>query len=68
MRQLNQQQKFEEEAYLWFTSRAVSQEQYQYFRDIYAPMLIPEEADDIDMLFEKEPDAKATAVQFRITL
>ena len=66
--QLNQQQKFEDEAYLWFTSRTISQEQYQYFRDVYAPLCIPEEADDIDMMFSMEPSAKATAVQFRITL
>ena len=66
--QLNQKEKFEDEAYLWFTSRSISQEQYQYFRDIYAPLCIPEEADDIDLLFEMEPNAKATAVQFRITL
>ena len=66
--QLNQQQKFEDEAYLWFTSRTISQEQYQYFRDVYAPLCIPEEADDIDLLFEITPTAKAIAVQFRITL
>ena len=66
--ELEQQQKFEDEAYLWFTSRAISQEQYQYFRDVYAPLCIPEEADDIDMMFSMEPSAKATAVQFRITL
>ena len=66
--QLNQQQKFEDEAYQWFTSRTISQEQYQYFRDVYAPLCIPEEAEDIDMVFEMEPSAKATAVQFRITL
>ena len=66
--QLNQQQKFENEAYQWFTSRTISQEQYQYFRDVYAPLCIPQEAEDIDMVFEMEPSAKATAVQFRITL
>ena len=66
--QLDQQQKFEDEAYLWFTSRTISQEQYQYFRDVYAPVCIPEEADNIDVLFETEPSPKAIAVQFRITL
>ena len=65
---LNQQQKFEDEAYLWFTSRAISQEQYQYFRDVYAPLCLPEEADNIDMMFSMEPSPKAIAVQFRITL
>ena len=62
---LNMQEKFEEEAYLWFTSRAISQEQYQYFRDIYSPLCIPEETED------SQPEnltPKAEAVIFRITL
>ena len=66
--QLNLKDKFEEEAYLWFTSRAITQEQYQYCRDVYAPLCIPSEADDIDMMFEMEPSPRALATQFRITL
>ena len=68
--QLNLQEKFEDEAYLWFTSRAISQEQYQYFRDIYSPLMLPEETDDedIDSLFMTTSRAKAFAVQYRITL
>ena len=66
--QLNLQEKFEEEAYLWFTSHAITQEQYQYYRDVYAPLCIPSEAEDIDMMFEIEPSPRALAVQFRITL
>ncbi len=54
--QLKLEEKFQEEAYLWFTGRAISQEQYQYYRDIYAP-LQPEEL-----------TAKAEAIEFRITL
>ncbi|MBO4638316.1 MAG: lytic transglycosylase domain-containing protein [Treponema sp.] len=53
--QLNQQEKYEEEAYLWFTSHAISQEQYQYFRDIYT-------------LKVDQTTPKAIAVQFRIIL
>lgn len=53
--ELNQLQKFEEEAYLWFTGRQISQEQYQYFRDIYEPLADPQAPTSI-------------AVQFRITL
>ena len=66
--QLNQQQKFEDEAYLWFTSRAISQEQYQYFRDIYAPLCIPEETDEAGDSQAENLNPKADAVQFRITL
>ena len=53
--EFNQQERFEEEAYTWFTSRAITQEQYQYFRDIYEPLVDP-------------ASPKAIAVQFRITL
>ena len=66
--QLNQQQKFEDEAYLWFTSRAISQEQYQYFRDVYAPLCIPEETDEAGDSQAENLTPKADAVQFRITL
>ena len=55
LRQLDLQEKFEAEAYTWFTSRTISQEQYQYFRDIYEPSVDPELPE-------------AIAVQFRITL
>ena len=69
LRKLNQNEKFEEEAYLWFTSRAISQEQYQYFRDIYEPEFLPQNDDaDIDLMFYTQAYAKAIAVQFRITL
>ena len=37
--ELNQQERFEEEAYTWFTSRAITQEQYQYYRDIYTTLV-----------------------------
>ena len=53
--ELNLQDKFQEEAYLWFTSHPISQEQYQYFRDVYAPLV-------------EGTLPKAKAVQFRITL
>ena len=66
--QLNQQQKFEDEAYLWFTSRTISQEQYQYFRDVYAPLCIPEETDEAGDSQAENLNPKADAVQFRITL
>ena len=69
LRKLNQAAKYEEEAYLWFTSRAISQEQYQYFRDIYEPEFLPQTDDaDIDMMFYTQAYARATAVQYRITL
>ena len=54
--ELKLEEKFQEEAYRWFTSRAISQEQYQYYRDIYSP-LQPEEL-----------SPKAEAIEFRITL
>ena len=53
--ELNQQERFEEEAYTWFTSRAITQEQYQYYRDIYTTLV-------------DETSPRAIAVQFRITL
>ena len=53
--ELNMQEKFEEEAYTWFTSRTISQEQYQYHRDIYTSLV-------------DETSPRAIAVQFRITL
>ena len=65
---LNQQEKFEEEAYTWFTSHAISQEQYQYFRDVYTPRCLPDpdlQEDDEQVI---EPTPQAIAVQFRITL
>lgn len=37
--QLNLESQFYSEVYKWFTSRPVSQEQYQYFRDEYVPRL-----------------------------
>ena len=53
--QLNLQEKFEEEAYLWFTSHAISQEQYQYHRDVYSEKV-------------EQSLPYAVAAQFRITL
>ncbi len=66
--ELDQRQKFEDEAYLWFTSRAITQEQYQYFRDVYSPLCIPEEYEDIDDVFLFDPSPKSHAIQYRITL
>ena len=51
--ELNLDEKFEEEAYLWFVSRPVSQTQYQYYRDVYSL---------------REANPKTYAVQFRITI
>lgn len=36
---LNLEEQYFAEVYKWFTSRSISQEQYQYFRDVYMPML-----------------------------
>ncbi len=37
---LNRTEQFYSEVYTWFTSCAINQEQYQFFRDVYTPMLI----------------------------
>ena len=37
LQKLNLTDRFCDEVYTWFTSRALSQEQYQFYRDIYSP-------------------------------
>ena len=56
--ELDLMEQFFDEVYKWFTSRTISQEQYQFFRDIYNPMLE-----------EDEPvSPRDFAIQYRITL
>ena len=71
---LNQMDRFKEEAYRWFTSRAITQEHYQYYRDVYAPLFVTEDIynldlEDVQELIEsKELDAQDLAIQYRILL
>ena len=77
---MNQTERFKEEAYKWFVSRAITQEHYQYYRDVYAPLYIPEDTaydsdsdyeddDDEEIFYEQpEPTVKDLAIQYRITL
>ena len=46
---LNQTEQFKQEVYTWFTSRAISQEQYQFYRDVYYPTYIAPDVPDIPL-------------------
>ncbi|MBR5401976.1 MAG: lytic transglycosylase domain-containing protein [Treponema sp.] len=63
---LNLEEQFCQEVYTWFTSRALSQEQYQFFRDIYAPMIMP--AYDLNPAVLAELSPKDFAIAYRIIL
>ena len=39
LQKLNMEDRFFSEVYTWFTSRQLSQEQYQFYRDVYSPLL-----------------------------
>ena len=61
LQKLNLTDRFFSEVYTWFTSRALSQEQYQFYRDIYSPLV-----DDkvIEELYEPTP--KDFALSYRL--
>ena len=71
---LNQTERFKEEVFQWFTSRAISQEQYQFYRDYYFPIymeadlynLSPEEFQEL--IDKDELNYKDLAIQYRILL
>ena len=63
LQKLNLSDRFFAEVYTWFTSRALSQEQYQFYRDIYSPLL-----DDkvIEELYEPTPQDFALSYRLYI--
>ena len=69
---LNQTERFKEEAYKWFTSRAITQEHYQFYRDVYAPMFLLQDLYNIDLedlqelIDTKELSTQDLAIQYRI--
>ena len=63
---LNLEDQFCQEVYNWFTSRTLSQEQYQFFRDIYAPMIMP--SYDLNPAVLSELSPKDFAIAYRIIL
>ena len=60
---LNLTEQFYEEVYKWFTSRSITQEQYQFYRDVYAPMVEQKLAES-----GEDPSPQDFALQYRITL
>ena len=63
LQRLKLEDRFFDEVYTWFTSRQLSQEQYQFYRDIYSPLIesmVSEEA------YEPTPRNFALSYRFYI--
>ncbi len=61
---LELKQNFFNEIYTWFTSRTITQDQYQFYRDVYTPLI-----EDLDiLLFEENFYYMDFAIQYRIYL
>ena len=63
LQKLNLTDRFFAEVYTWFTSRQLSQEQYQFYRDVYSP-LIDEKI--IEELYEPTPQDFALSYRLYI--
>ena len=63
LQRLNLTDRFFEEVYTWFTSHQLTQEQYQFYRDVYSPLL---DEKVIDELYEATPQDFALSYRLYI--
>ena len=63
LQKLNLTDRFCDEVYTWFTSRALSQEQYQFYRDIYSPF---QDERTLEELYEPTPQDFALSYRLYI--